>query len=326
MKRPRGVLSHHKFQQLFASPVHNNLVLGFDAAGQYTFPDAISKYLPHLQAYWQEKGLCFSGELQSVCITGAVEWHSVANERFSRAELLLTCCPAMYWQFLCSNLSLDMPLPDGKTLRQYYDQGVFGKFMCRYSGPLFEGTGKMFGFPVLGNCLGITVSLVTVDKKFIVTQRSTECEGVSHDHGNWQCAVGTQVKRHEARFLDSNGVPCPALSAIEGLVDEMGEEVANNSFYPFFQGLVFRDDYVHCELLYEVDTTLTAQEVMEAWHRVPVRRRCEIERIEAIDMHRPDRLIEHLADQRNRWSPQHAAGALNTLDWKFRGEIAEYGF
>lgn len=325
MRRPLGALSHHNFVQL--SQTCNNYAVSFtyNAEQSFRLSEEIKRHQPEIERYWRQESPELRDFESIVCVQKAVTQSSHTPQSISDpgwGQISLTCCHTTYFQFLFSNYSLDIPLHDRTTLREKYETGIFRKLK---KDEIFgEAKTEVFEFPSFGNSLGITVSIVTDDKQLIVAKRSNNAR-VARDKGNWLCAVGTQVKRHQPRFLNHGGVPLPDISAWEGLRDEMGILIANNCHALRCLGLVYREDFHHCELIYEVMNNLTAARLLEAWRETEIPDRQEFERIEAIDISRPEPLLEHLSDQSNKWSPQHAAGALHSLALRFPNELKSSG-
>jgi hypothetical protein len=105
----------------------------------------------------------------------------------------------------------------------------------------------------------------------------------------------------------------------------MGEAISCDCGEIVCLGLVYREDFHHCELLYETTAQLSAEDLINTWKETKVPDRREFERLEAIDISTPEPLINHLSDQTNVWSPQHAAGALHSLAIRFPKAIASFG-
>lgn len=304
MRRPLGELAHHRFVQLSRTCADHHVAVKYKASRRFVLPALIESYRHELDEYWRRESPDLKDFDSIICVT-----------RVGSVPVLirLTYQPTNYFSFLYSNYSLDVPLPGGVTLRQLYDDGKLGCF-SRTADHL---PAEIYEFPSFGNSLGITISVVTADEQFIAAKRSETAKGIARDKGNWLCAVGTQIKRHQPRFLDEQGVPHPNISAREGLKDEMGEVIANSCTELRCVGLVYRDDFHHCELLYETTSTLEANDLVKAWRETPVPDRREFETIVGLDLRRPEIVLNHLADQQNRWSPQHAAGALHSLVRRF---------
>lgn len=314
---PTGALAHHQFCVLSQGLRHKaEIAYDGEEKDRFTLPKEFEPYLPRMREYW----LGESPELrdfdsivhlkQAVTVEGAIE---------------LWCVPTTYFQFLFSNYSLDVPILgehylEDHTLRDLYEAGKFGKFDW---GP--GGRGMTYHFPQFGNSVGITITVTTDDEQMIVARRSQTAKGIARDKGNWLCAVGTQIKRHQPRFLDADGVPTPQLSASEGLKDEMGNEIAAGCSELVCRGLVYRDDFHHCELLYETCSALASDQLLKAWRDTHVPDRREFAEVTSVDISRPELFLTHLSDRQNPWSPQHAAGALHTLARRFPKAVAEAG-
>lgn len=326
MRRPTGILAHHNFIQLSHQCGGHLVDVQYDNKNPFVLPAAIRHYEEELKAYWLEESPGLKDFESIVCVFQVATWQRVGSG-IETGKLLIEMCPTTYFSFLFSNYSLDIPLSDGNTLRKMYERGDFGLFRQEPRGAYPRGPGiDHFNFPDFGNSLGITVSVVTADSQVIIAKRS-ESAAIATDKGNWLCAVGTQVKRHQDRFLDPfTRLPNPRTSAAQGLRDEMGEEICNTCTLLVPLGLVYREDYHHCEILYETVSRLRADELIKRWQETEVPDKREIERIEAINLSEsPDALLLHLGDRNNKWSPQHAAGAFHSAARRFPEEMKGFG-
>lgn len=325
MRRLNNGLVHHNFAQLSQACRGHRVEIQYESEKPFVLPEKIRQYEEELKVYWLNESPGLRDYESIVCVFQAATWQR-SGPGIEVGKILLQMCPTTYFSFLFSNYSLDVPLSDGNTLRNMYDNGDFGLFRQEPRGAFPRGVGvEHFNFPKFGNSLGITVSVVSADSKLIIAKRSGS-SAVARDKGNWLCAVGTQVKRHHSRFLNPiTNQPCPFTSAEQGLRDEMGEAVSKSCDAPLCLGIVYREDCQHCELLYEVVSQLPAQELIDLWQKTEVPDKREIERIEAIDLKSPEALVAHLCDQSNRWSPQHAAGAFHSAARRFPEELRGFG-
>lgn len=327
LRRPTGALSHHKFIQLSQTMRHpHTMQVDYRGHQPFALPERIQRYYEDLVEYWKWESPNLQDGQSIVCVSQAITWDTGSSQEYNRNKIALELLPTNYFSFLFSNYSLDVPLSDGTTLRKLYEEGAFGMFGEKERGSYPRGSGfNHFQFPTFGNSLGITISVVTADNKLIIAKRSST-KGIARDKGKWLCAVGTQVKRHQVRFLSSaSQEPDPSISALQGLHDEMGEAISCDCGEIVCLGLVYREDFHHCELLYETTAQLSAEDLINTWKETKVPDRREFERLEAIDISTPEPLINHLSDQTNVWSPQHAAGALHSLAIRFPKAIASFG-
>ncbi len=327
LRRPTGALSHHNFIQLSRTMCRPHEVqVDYRADQSFALPENIQRYYEDLVEYWKWESPNLQDGQSIVHVSQAITWDPRSPQPHQKNKIALELLPTNYFSFLFSNYSLDISLSDGETLRKLYEKGTFGMFKERERGSYPRGVGfDHFQFPTFGNSLGITISVVTADNKLIVAKRSSTAKGIARDKGNWLCAVGTQVKRHQVRFLSPvSQEPDPSFSALQGLRDEMGEAISENCGVIVCLGLVYREDFHHCELLYETTAQLSAEDLIETWRETNVPDRREFERLEAIDISKPEPLINHLSDQTNVWSPQHAAGALHSLASRFPEVVLKF--
>lgn len=324
MRRPTGILAHHNFIQLSQRCGWHNVYVDYRKDGPFTLPEAIQPYKEELMAYWLKESSGLKDFESIVSVSRAAAWQR-GGIGVDAGQISILLQPTTYFSFLFSNYSLDVPLSNGETLRKMYDRGEFGMFQEEPAHARGGGCSQ-FCFPKFGNSLGITISVVTADSQLIIAKRS-ESSDIARDKGNWLCAVGTQVKRHQDRFLNpSTKQPCPLTSAQQGLHDEMGMEIRDSCAPLLCLGLVYRDDFHHCEILYEAVSRLRADALINLWQKTEVPDKREIERIEAIDLSEsPEALVAHLGDQSNRWSPQHAAGAFHSAARRFPEELRGFG-
>lgn len=111
-----------------------------------------------------------------------------------------------------------------------------------------------------------------------------------------------------------NGIPNPFTSAREALRDEMGPEIAHQCSLLVCTGLVYREDFHHCEIVYTTRCQYAAAEAIAAWKETAVPDRREFEIVTALDLSEAgERVLAHLTDPANAWAPQHAAAALLTV-------------
>lgn len=284
-------------------------------------PGSFDPYLEELRAYWEQESPELK-DFQSIIHVRSVKTQNLHAPNDSTPAILLDYDPTSYFQFLFSNYSLDIPLSDGTTLRQLLTDENLGTMNAKNPPESYWTT---FQFPRLGNSLGVTISVTTADQQFIAARRSDSCRSIARDKGNWLCAVGTQIKRHQERFLNNNGVPTPNLSAQEGLKDEMGEAIAATCETPVCTGIVYRNDFQHCELLFQTQSSLRGDDLIRMWKETEVPDRREFAEIQCIDVGTPDQLLAHLSDTSNTWSPQHAAGAIHYLASQFPEAMSGFG-
>ncbi len=307
MTTPEGPLSRYRFAVL--SQARQNRVSVHDLPSPtLDFPEHAWPYLNAPKAYWEKEGPKLKDVPSIISVLKAI----VESDRIE-----LWCRPTTFFKFLWLNCALDLPLKDGRTFRGMYDDGAFGTLRksCAHA------HATKYTFPTFGNSLGITVVLISKDDHTIVTRRSETSPAITTNKGDWQCAVGSHVKRHQPRFLDEDDVPTPWRSAWEALLDEQGERVYRAiDRPPVCRGLVYRLDFHHCELVYEFHVGLEAAEIIEAWktrkglpsdaNEVAVNEMGEFD-IRAINARIPEPLLQALTTE--SWAPQHAAGALLVL-------------
>jgi hypothetical protein len=258
--------------------------------------DPFTTCRPFLEQYWKRE----SSELRNIGSIVSLQCAEVWLNASSVPTITLSCRPTDYFEFLFSNYSLDITLPTGKTLREMVgDLGIHAP------------NGSMYAFPRMGNSVGITISIITADNCIVIAKRSEKAPGLARDKGNFTCAVGTQIKRHQSRFLGDNGYPYPELSVREGLRDEMGVAIADSC--PTIQciGFVFRNDFQHTELLYETTSSMAWEQLRDTWKLNAPPHKQEFQFIDCLRIDTPTPLIDHL--ERNTWSPQAAAGAYHSL-------------
>ncbi|MCE9643441.1 MAG: hypothetical protein K8Q97_03990 [Candidatus Andersenbacteria bacterium] len=318
MRRPTNALSHHDFVQLSQTCKPHEIMVCYHST--FDFPAIFDQYIPELTEYWQRESPELKDFPSIVHLNDVVTY---LGEGGAAPGMLLRYCQTSYFRFLFSNYSLDIKLSDGTTLRQLLGTDQVGEM--KLSPTCMGASRKTFLFPDLGNSLGITISIATVDEQFIIAKRSEACKSLARDKGNWLCAVGTQIKRHQQRFLGEDGVPYPHLSAQEGLKDEMGQAIAATCGPLVCTGIVYRNDFQHCELLYQTESSLRGDDLIRMWKETEVPDRREFAEILCMDVRTPDQLLVHLSDLSNAWSPQHAAGAIHYLASKFPEAMSGFG-
>lgn len=307
----RGALEHHNFEVL-SHGVHQKVVLQF-ADRPYVIPDALQGFVPQIQAYWAQK----KPALQNFPSIVSVRSISVGTEPGETGEegvnlLKIRCKAATYLQFIHTNLSLGL-IPDIHELMAT-DQSIGDLEFRSYPAD------SVYRFPRFANSLGISVAVTTADNQFVVCKRFTSPH-IAHDEGKWQCAIGTQVKRHEERFL-KNGVPCVYTSAAEGIRDELGDEITKTCSNLRCTGLVLVHAYMHPELLFHVSSTLTGSNLLQTYATSKVAHRDEVQKIKLIDVTQPGELLHFL---KRNWSTQHVACAMYALAETFPDKVQEAG-
>lgn len=311
MLRPTGRLAHHQFVVL-SKGIGQAITWLYNKEIPFELPPQFAEHSGFLREYWTA---------ESPNLTDGDSIVHLDQVRVEKHRMRLHCQPTRYFDFLFSNYSLDVPLLAGKTLRELNKNinllGLMPDFI--------DTEWYALKLAPLGNSLGITVSIVTIDGYLIVARRSREATSLARDKGNWLCAVGTQIKRHQPRFLNEIGEPSPWISAREGVRDEMGKVISASCSEISCLGLVYRYDFHHCELLYEAASCLEAEELVKIWRSTEVPDKREFEEIRGVDISNPNVLLDHLSDPGQAWSPQHAAGALHSLARRFPEAVRKAG-
>lgn len=297
MRLLTGVLSQYNITQLSLGVRPHETILKYEDRPFY-LKEPFTEYKTFLERHWKQESPNLRNMGSIVSLQCAELTH---NEK---AILTIHCRPTDYFEFLLSNYSLDITLPNQKSLRTLVtDLGV-------HTHDESENR-ALYAFPRMGNSIGITISVITADNCIVISKRSETCASIAQDKGNFLCAVGTQIKRHQSRFLGDNGFPYPELSAREGLHDEMGEAISESCPTIECLGFVFRNDFQHTELLYETTSSMTWEQLRDAWREMKSSHKQEFQFIDSLRIDTPTPLIDHL--ERNPWSPQAAAGAYHSL-------------
>lgn len=311
MQTATGVLSKYNLIQLSCGVTPHTIEFPYDDR-PFTLGEPFRQFTDHLQTYWghESPGL---KDFQSIVSLQIFE--SLRGLDNNAAKLSLACRPTSYFQFLLSNYSLDVPLPGDTTLRAILAKDT--ELLPAQTGTITTNSkiAKSFIFPYMGNSVGITICVITADNRIVIAKRKSKSDTLARDKGNYLCAVGTQIKRHQPRFLDSHGYPSPEISARQGLHDEMGPVISESCATIECLGAVYRTDYQHTELLFETTSSLRWGEIRTVWNNTGIPDKREFESISCLDLDNVNMTIGHLRDC--SWSPQHAAGVYHSLLRRF---------
>lgn len=248
----------------------------------YAYPEAVRMYLPGLESFWHRHAPGLQDKPSIV---------SLRRLRIEEERIILKCQPATYFQFLFTNMSLGtMPVLD-----LLWQVGALGKLQI---------SKNEIQLPQLCNSVGITVVVLTADERVILTRRSHSSR-LGGDYGAWQCAVGTQIKRHEPRFLEG-GVPSAEISARQGCLDELGEELYASLNSLRCIGAVWRIDRAYVELVYMAKSSLNFEAARSSFTNAADA--YEFDEVRGVEIHPPGKLLQMLEEE--KFSPQHAAAAL----------------
>ncbi len=288
----------------------------------FALGEPFTHFTDELTKYWKQESPALQDFPSIVSLQHSTSRH---NAQTSAAKVSLECRPTTYFQFLLSNYSLDTKVLGGELFRNLLDRHMtLDPQVTDEAYNTNTSSWENYSFPPMGNSVGITISVITADNHVVIAKRSQSCTSIARDKGNCLCAVGTQIKRHQPRFLDEGGMPSPAISVREGLRDEMGSVISDSCPVIECLGMVYRGDFCHAELLYETTSSLTWEALNEVWQSTGIPDKREFESIAAIAIETPHAILEHLTQ--NRWSPQHAAGVYHSLLRRFPNQIDHCGF
>ncbi|MDO8512689.1 MAG: hypothetical protein Q7S57_05415 [bacterium] len=214
---------------------------------------------------------------------------------------------ASFFQILYSNLSMDLELPGDTSIRKMLSKR-HSPLGTEYIQPHNTGVITHFLLP-FGNPLKIAIGVVTADDKLLCVRRSHHPK-IAVGRGNLQCTVGTQVKCCEQRFLN-HGKPSVELSALQGMSDEIGEELTAICTPLVCTGVIISREHFVPSLLFETTCPLSAMQFVERWHKASVRDRHEVDEIIPFDLSSADPILDSVCE--SQWSTHHAACALHVL-------------
>ncbi len=304
MSFPKNGFSHHAFEILTHGIHKDGLEVEIISTPRpFTLDRKISPFLPQLEQHWRK---------ESPKLTDMPSIFSVRKVRLQDDKIRFSCRPATFFDFLFTNCSLDLDLKTSDdqwtTLRSMLEQGQLGESALDRN-----KKAATYGFPKLGNSLSISVAIITSDNQLIACLRKQDSQSYSKDKGCWVCPVATHVKRHEPRFLDGNGNPSGQLSAQQGIADELGKEIAETCSPPVCLGLAYREDLHCCCLIYRSTSTLSADGFTKIWAQTGLIEQQEYTSIAHFNLDEPEKLLAHLEQKENCWSPQHSATAFFCL-------------
>lgn len=306
MSFPRNGFGHHAFE-IFTHEIPKE---GFDISIRcmskpFSLDPKLKAFVSQLREHWQK---------ESPNLTNMPSIVSVRKvQLLQNHKVVFTCRKATFFDFLFTNCSLDVELknPDRTitTLREMLEKEELGQDSLESVSRI----GSTYSFPDLGNSLSISIAIETRDNQLIACFRRPDSHSYSKDKGCWVCPVAIHVKRHEPRFLDDKGNPSAQLSVLNGIADELGEDIAETCEIPVCLGVVYREDLRCCCLCYRVTSSFTAGEFIKRWVRTGLMVKQEYDGCVLFRLDQPEKLLNHLEKQENRWSPQHSAAMFMSL-------------
>ncbi len=290
---PTGALRHHLFEVL-SHGLTQNVRIEYNST-PYVLPEAVAELSLELEKKWTERNPGIRN-LQSVV--------SVRSIRLRDTEIFIRCRPASYFDHLFTNCSLQDPLLHGfhnELLQHSYETSP---------------TEEIHTLSHLANCLSIAMTVITRDNHVVFAKRKADAKDMTRDKGLWANAVSSLVKRHDDRYLDANGKPCPQISAQMALREELGDRIAALCSPPDCMGLVLRDDVHAPVLLYETLCDLPAEELVQHWDKHVKTIGGSVEQIRTASLKTPDPVLG-LLEAEIDWCPQHAACMIHSLARRF---------